>query len=49
MESIMDNDLEMAEEIREKRKQSKEKDFNKVINKKDLNGFELDELFMDEE
>ncbi len=45
----MDNDLEMAEEIREKRKQSKEKDFNKVINKKDLNGFELDELFMDEE
>ena len=45
----MDNDLEMAEEIREKRKQSKEKDFNKVINKKDLNGFELDELFMDAE
>ncbi len=45
----MDNDLEFAEEIREKQRQSKEKDFNKVINKKDLNGFDLDELFLDKE
>ena len=42
-----DNDLEQAEELR-KSKKEKKKDFNKMINKKDLNNFEMDELFCEE-
>lgn len=40
-----DDDLEQAEELK-KSKKEKEKDFNKMINKKKLNDFEMDELFM---
>lgn len=48
MELIFDDDIEMAKELKEKKKQLKAKDFYKQINKRDLNGFELDELFLDE-
>ena len=42
---MIDVDMEMAKELKERKKQQKERDFYKQINKKDLNGFELDELF----
>ncbi len=45
---MIDDDLEMARELKEKRKQLKSKDFYKQINRRDLNGFELDELFVEE-
>jgi hypothetical protein len=48
MESVMDDDIEMARELKEKRKQLRVKDFYKQINKKDLNNIELDELFLGE-
>lgn len=35
-----------AENLREARKKMKDKDFGKLINKKDLSNFEMDELFM---
>ena len=44
MELIMDDDMEMVRELKEKRKQLKSKDFFKQINKRDLNRFELDEV-----
>ena len=46
--AILDNDLELAKEMRIERKRQKEKDFSKLINKKDLNRFEMDELFLEE-
>jgi hypothetical protein len=49
MELMIDVDMEMAKELKERKKQQKERDFYKQINKKDLNGFELDELFGEEE
>ncbi len=45
--SFSDNDLEQAEELK-KSKKEKDKDFNKVINKKKLNKFEMDEMFCEE-
>jgi len=45
--SFLDSDLEHAKELK-KRKKEKDKDFNKLINKKDLNDFEMDELFCEE-
>ncbi len=34
------------EKLRESRRRMREKEFGKLINKKDLSSFELDELFM---
>lgn len=44
---LLDNDLEQAEELK-KSKKERDKDFNKVINKKKLNDFEMDEMFCEE-
>ncbi len=46
MEEFFDEDNQEIESMREERKRMKEKDIAKLINKKDLNDFELDELFM---
>lgn len=46
MEEFFDEDNQEIESMRSERKKMKEKDFAKLINKKDLNDFELDELFM---
>ncbi|MDP6547804.1 MAG: hypothetical protein QF917_02495 [Candidatus Woesearchaeota archaeon] len=46
MEEVFDEDNQEIESMRSERKRLKEKDFAKLINKKDLNDFELDELFM---
>jgi len=46
MEEFFDEDQIEVESMREQRKKLKDKDFAKLINKKDLNDFELDELFM---
>ena len=46
MEEFFDEDNLEVENMREERKKMKDKDFSKLINKKDLSDFELDELFM---
>ncbi|MCH8003178.1 MAG: hypothetical protein IH934_00975 [Nanoarchaeota archaeon] len=46
MEEFFDEDHIEIENMREERKKMKDKDFSKLINKKDLSDFELDELFM---
>ncbi len=46
---LVDDDLEHAKMLKEHQKSKKDKDFNKMINKKDLASFEMDELFMEEE
>ena len=46
MEEFFDEDQQEVESMRQGRKNMKEKDFTKLINKKDLSDFELDELFM---
>ena len=46
MEEFFDEDRGELESMRAERKKMKEKDFGKLINKKDLSDFELDELFM---
>ena len=46
MEEFFDEDNQEVENMREGRKKIKDKDFSKLINKKDLSDFELDELFM---
>ena len=46
MEEFFDEEMLEVENMREERKKMKSKDFAKLINKKDLNNFELDELFM---
>ena len=46
MEEFFDEDMMEVENMREERKRMKDKDFSKLINKKDLSEFELDELFM---
>jgi len=46
MEEFFDEDNTEVESMREERKKISSKDFAKLINKKDLNSFELDELFM---
>lgn len=44
-ELFLDEDMEQIETMRSERKKMKEKDFAKLINKKDLSDFEMDELF----
>jgi hypothetical protein len=45
-ELFLDEDMEQIENMRESRKKMKDKDFAKLINKKDLSDFEMDEMFM---
>ena len=45
-ELFLDEDMEQIETMRESRKKMKEKDFAKLINKKDLSDFEMDEMFL---
>ncbi len=45
-EMFFDEDMEQMENMREQRKKMKDKDFAKLINKRDLSDFELDEMFM---
>lgn len=45
-ELIYDEDMEQIESMRTERKKMKDKDFAKLINKKDLSDFEMDEIFM---
>ena len=47
-ELFFDEDMEQIESMRESRKKMKEKDFNKLLNKKELSDFEMDELFLTE-
>lgn len=46
MEEFFDEDQIELESMRDERKKMKDKDFGKLINKRDLSDFELDELFM---
>ena len=46
MEEFFDEEHIEIESMREERKKMKDKDFGKLINKRDLSDFELDELFM---
>lgn len=46
MEEFFDEDKIEIESMREQRKKMSTKEFGKLINKKDLSNFELDELFM---
>ena len=46
-ELFLDEDMEQIETMRSARKNMKEKDFAKLINKKDLSEFEMDEIFCD--
>ena len=46
MDEVFDEDQVEVESMRKERKKLKSKDFARLINKKDLNSFELDELFM---
>ena len=45
-ELFLDEDMEQIETMRDARKKMKEKDFAKLINKKDLSDFEMDEMFL---
>ena len=44
-ELFLDEDIEQLETMRNARKKLKETDFAKLINKRDLSGFEMDEIF----
>ena len=44
-ELLLDEDMEQSEVMRNARKKMKEKDFAKLINKKELSDFEMDEMF----
>ena len=44
-ELFFDEDMEQIEAMRSERKKMKDKDFSKLINKKDLSDFEMDEMF----
>ena len=44
-ELFLDEDMEQIETMRSERKKLKDKDFAKLINKKDLSDFEMDEIF----
>jgi len=46
MEEFFDEEQTEIESMRAERKKMKDKDFGKLINKRDLSKFELDELFM---
>lgn len=43
---MFDDDSELIKEIK-KKKEARKKSFNKVINKKKLNDFEMDEVFLE--
>ena len=45
-ELFFDEDMEQIESMRSERKKMKDKDFAKLINKRDLSEFEMDEMFM---
>ena len=45
-ELFLDEDMEQIETMRASRKKISEKDFGKLINKRELSEFEMDELFM---
>lgn len=45
-ELFFDEDMEKIEEMRIERKKMKEKDFAKLINKRELSEFEMDEMFL---
>ena len=45
-ELFLDEDMEQIETMRDSRKKMKDKDFAKLINKKDISGFEMDEMFL---
>ena len=45
-ELFLDEDMEQIEVMRESRKKLKDKDFAKLINKKELSDFEMDEMFL---
>lgn len=44
---MIDDDLEHAKMLREHSKLKKDRDFSKMINKKELGSFEMDELFVE--
>lgn len=44
---FLDEDMEQIENMREARKKMKDKDFAKLINKRDLSEFEMDEIFVE--
>ena len=46
MDEFFDEDQVELESMRSERKKMKDRDFGKLITKKDLSGFEMDELFM---
>ena len=46
MEEFFDEDHIEIENMREERKKMRDKDFAKLINRRDLSDFEMDELFM---
>ena len=45
-ELFFDEDMEQIETMRSERKKMKDKDFAKLINKKELSDFEMDEMFL---
>jgi len=45
-ELFFDEDMEQIENMREARRKLKDKDFAKLINKRDLSEFEMDEIFL---
>ena len=45
-ELFLDEDMEQIENMRDARKKLNDKDFAKLINKRDLSEFEMDEIFM---
>ena len=46
VEDMLYDEMEEIDNMKEARKKMKAKDFAKLINKKDLSDFEMDELFM---
>lgn len=40
------DEMEEIDNMKEARKKMKDKDFAKLINKRDLSGFEMDEIFL---
>ena len=45
MDEFFDEDKIAIEDMREERKKLNDKDFAKLINKRDISDFEMDELF----
>ena len=45
MDDFFDEDNMELENMRDERKKMRDKDFAKLINKRDLSNFEMDELF----